>query len=93
MYLAQYTVRDLSYAMYDDKCMRRDACRVTIFAWQVTPSERLGNSNRTALVALTERTRVMTDRAAAETSRSDILPYGRGNSEFGNKAAGTYFHC
>ena len=79
--------------MYADEGMRRDACRVTILGRQGTPSERLGNSNRTAFVALTERTRVMTDRAAAETSRADILTYGRGNLEFGNKAAGTYFDC
>ena len=79
--------------MYADEGMRRDACRVTILGGQGTPSERLGNSNRTAFVALTERTRVMTDRAAAETSRADILTYGRGNLEFGNKAGGTYFHC
>ena len=79
--------------MYPDKGMRRDACRVTILGWQGTPTEPLGNSNRTALLALTERTRVMTDRTAAETSRADILTYGRGNLEFGNKAGGTYFHC
>ena len=79
--------------MYPDKGMRRDACRVTILGRQGTPTERLGNSNRTAFVALTERTRVVTDRAAAETSRADILTYGQGNLEFGKKAAGTYFHC